>query len=160
MKKIKLSGVRGKGMVALVDDEDYQRLSEFRWNLHSAGYAVSGIKISGKKICLYMHRMVMDNPKNVVDHINFDKLDNRKINLRECTQQENCWNSSPVGGRAFKGVSLDKRNKKWKSYIRSEDRQVFLGYFKTEEEAAKAYDRGARKFFGVFARLNFPDIIQ
>ncbi len=96
----------------------------------------------------------------VVDHINHNGLDNRKENLRICTVAENCRNSRPSKRKnklsKYKGVSFDKKRKVYRVLIWHNKKQYFLGTFKNETEAAKAYDRKARELFGEFAYLNFP----
>ncbi len=144
-----------KGAIALVDDEDYYYLSKISWHLHSGGYAVG--KHPETKKLTYMHRIIMGaKDGEVVDHANHLKYDNRKENLRLCTQKENAWNSRGVEGKSrFKGVALsDKVSKPWFSRIRVDDGVLHLGYYKTEEEAAYAYDLAAKKYYGEFAYLN------
>lgn len=99
-----------------------------------------------------------------VDHINHDKLDNRRENLRLATHQQNKWNVPKQKHRdgrqptsQYKGVSLYKSNGKWTASIKAGERNIRLGYFLTEEEAARAYDAAAREHFGEFAYLNFPE---
>jgi hypothetical protein len=118
-----------------------------------------------------MHKLVIDaRSGEMVDHINGDPLDNRKENLRIVTNQQNSWNSrgaksfngKPTSSR-FKGVSRKickykgkPRYKYWVAKIGVDGTDVTLGHFKDEEEAAKAYDEAAKKYFGEYARLNFP----
>ena len=106
-----------------------------------------------------MHRFIMKPKSNeYVDHINGDKLDNRKENLRICTKKENQRNQKvrKDNTSGYKGVAL-MAGKYWRAYITSGgSRQKHLGNFKTKEEAARAYDEKAKEYFGEFARLNFP----
>lgn len=158
MKEIKLT----KGKVALIDDEDYEYLSRWRWKaLNGKGdwCAVRNTraKVKSKYVTLYMHRVIMDAPKGMtVDHINRNGLDNRRSNLRLATRRENQRNRGPVKDSAskYKGVVFDKRNKKWKAQINTGECNKFLGYFDTPEEAAKVYDEAAKKYHGAFAWLN------
>jgi hypothetical protein len=98
-------------------------------------------------------------PGFVVDHINGDPLDNRKSNLRVCTQAENLRNrrkrAKPTSSK-FKGVSRHtiSRQKPWLAKIKSDGKTIYLGTFETEEQAAEAYDRAALERFGTFAHLN------
>jgi hypothetical protein len=90
MKEIQLN----KGMVALVDDEDFRTVSLFKWYVATTGYAVHGERVNGKQLKIYMHRFVTNAPKNMqVDHINANRLDNRKENLKICTARENGENT-------------------------------------------------------------------
>lgn len=109
-----------------------------------------------------MHRLIMNTPDGMdTDHINRDKLDNRRENLRVCTTSQNTANSKKqsVNTSGFKGVfSIEgaKGNaKKWKSKIEVKGSSIYLGSFNTAQEAAKAYDNAAVKYFGEFAKLNF-----
>jgi len=108
-----------------------------------------------------MHREVLKVPDNMlVDHINHKGLDNRKANLREATHSENRYNrakpSNPAQSK-YKGVYWRKRNRKWQAQINFNKKRIYLGTFSDEIEAAKAYDRAARKYHGQFAYLNFPN---
>lgn len=140
-----------------VDVEDVLRLSEHSWTLSSHGYAVSR---KGNNKQIYLHRFLLGEPKGyVVDHINGDKLDNRKSNLRTCSIKENIRNMG--SGRRnksnkYRGVSWATKNRKWVSLITVDRRAIYLGLYESEEEAAKAYDAAAALYFGSFARLNFP----
>ena len=108
-----------------------------------------------------MHREVANTPDGLVcDHINGDSLDNRKANLRSATHLQNCWNArkSPQSAYSkYKGVTFDKMRQKWNAQICVNGKRIFLGTFKDETEAAKAYDSAAKRHFGEFAALNFPD---
>lgn len=90
----------------------------------------------------------------MVDHINGNKLDNRKSNLRICTDAENARNSSKKSGN-FKGVQWRSDKHKFRARIMDNGKEIFIGYFTNEIEAAKAYDTKAKELFGEFARLNF-----
>jgi hypothetical protein len=108
-----------------------------------------------------MHREIRRTPRELVcDHVNRNGLDNRKQNLRNCTARENNLNVGARKGATsrYKGVYLNRRMKKWAACIKSGDRKIHLGYFKSEQAAAQAYDRAAKELFGEFAYLNFPQL--
>jgi len=148
----------GRGQT-LVDDEDYEYLSSFRWRKigtdKKRGYASTEIK--GK--FFYMHRLLLEAPDEMqVDHINGDGLDNRRSNLRLCTNAENAMNMHVTNGTSgFKGVSWSKERQKWEAYIKFHGRMIHLGRFNSPVDAARRYDLEARKYFGEFARLNFEN---
>ena len=156
-RRIKLSW----GKYAIVDAEDYDRLSKYKWLALEKGRSLYAktFHLNGKS--LHMHRLIMNAPPHlVVDHINHDGLDNRKKNLRLCTHLENLRNARPSrgGSSEYKGVYWHKGSKKFVAQIAFKAKRIWLGYFKNEIEAAKAYDKAAKKFFGEFAFLNFPDL--
>jgi len=97
----------------------------------------------------------------VVDHINHNGLDNRKANLRPATRAQNNYNKLIVkhkeSSSKYKGVTWKKENKKWLAQINFKGDYIFLGYFKDERKAAKAYDEAAKKYYSEFACLNFPE---
>jgi hypothetical protein len=152
MKKIPLSGKVGKGKSILVDNEDYEMLIQHSWYLRRDGYVACGL--DGKTVLI--HRLIMAAKKGrKVDHINHDKLDNQKANLRLCTHSENMMNQRKFKGISkFKGVSFNKRQSSWFANITKNKKPFFLGYFDTEEEAAIAYNKKAKELFGEFAYLN------
>ncbi|MCR1994507.1 AP2 domain-containing protein [Bacillus paralicheniformis] len=157
MAKIPLHGKRGSGKFAIVDDEDFDYLSKYKWRLSTCGYAV---RTGDSGAVVRMHREVMDTPEGLVtDHINQNKLDNRKENLRVCTVAQNNMNSKkPIrNGYRFKGVSRLKHSGDWSATISINGRAVYIGRFNTEEEAAKAYDFYAKEHYGEYASLNFPN---
>ncbi len=147
---------------ALVDDEDFEFLSQFKWRL-SAGYAKndkSDGKMDGKRKfkSTLMHRLVNNTPEGCfTDHINRNPLDNRKCNLRTCTSAENQRNHGKkkiTTSSQYTGVSWDGFNKKWRSSIKAIGKSIFLGRFNCEIAAACAYNAAAKKYFGEFAGLN------
>ncbi|QGZ66307.1 HNH endonuclease [Paraburkholderia acidisoli] len=145
MREIPLS----KGLTAIVDDEDFDTLRGFNWFVSSWGYAVRNA--GGKQI--RMHRQIMgveNNRQILIDHINMDRLDNRRSNLRSCTQSQNLSNRpSPKNSTGFKGVT--KRNKKWTPRIFYKGRMRHLGCYTTPEEAHEVYCLWADLIQGEFA---------
>lgn len=160
MKQISLT----QGKYALVDDEDFERLNQHKWQVCKKGYCFyaqrSIQKSNGGWTTSPMHRQVMSAPPDMqVDHHNHNGLDNRKANLRLCTrsQQQHNQLSHKNTSSKYKGVCWYKLYKKWLASIRYMYKSYHLGYFYNEVEAAKAYDAKAKEIFGEFACLNFPD---
>lgn len=165
MKKIPLS----RGKYALVDDEDYNFLSQFNWHVQpgrKTDYATRGHYPVGEKgkgrVTVRMHREIMGLPMKgrdiVVDHINDNGLDNRRKNLRVCTARENRQNSTgrSKSSSKFKGVDWCPRDRCWRAYIKPKDQpRKFIGHLDSEIAAAKAYDKEALEHFGKYARENF-----
>lgn len=152
MKEIIL--YRNKG-VALVDDEDFNWLSQYRWHL-DRGYAAMTIKKPQKGI-MYMHRLINQTPKGMsTDHINRNKLDNRKANLRTCTQSLNNANSTQRTDNTsgVKGVVWHKRNERWQAQVTFQKKNYYLGQFTDKRDAIRARNRAALSFFGEFVNVD------
>ena len=161
MKKIKLS----QGRFALVDDEDFHELSKYKWHVRTGRNTLYAERYSpvkdrvGQQVM--MHRQIMSPPREMqIDHINHNGLDNRRRNLRICTNTENQQNSLPrkssSSSSKYKGVHRRRGAKKWTARIRTGVRQERVGAFLSEVDAAKAYDKAAIELHGEFAYLNFP----
>lgn len=149
----------GHSAVARVDDQDYEALAARHWYLKPNGYAMATFpKPEGGREYRTMHRVILDVPRGIqVDHINRDRLDNRRTNLRISDQSQNLANQvSRRGTSVFKGVYWTAAQKGWAATIRHDGRTIPLGVFDSEIEAAFAYDAAAAEHFGNFARLNFP----
>ena len=182
MKTITVESPKYGTQYILVDDDDYELVSQYTWTVvkKSSGKLYARTKIphpSGemierkdkkgkyrrKRAALMMHTLIMKTPEGYyIDHINPKRtLDNRKSNLRVCTHQQNCFNRSlsTLNKSGFKGVCYDKnhKSKKWRAYITHNAKNMSLGSYKTKEEAARAYDEKAKELFGEFAHLNFPE---
>jgi hypothetical protein len=156
-----------QGKVSLIDDDDADRVQDYKWTLffnprNGKRYAKRGIQCKGKKQqTIYLHRFLMDAPAHLhVDHINGDGLDNRRTNLRLVTPSQNQYNMKRQADTAtgFKGVQFDKRKKRYYARITSCGKTYALGGHSTAEAAAHAYDAKAVELFGEFALLNFPHI--
>ena len=148
-----------QGKVALIDDEDFENVSQHKWcaaKTHRRGfYAITSIK-NGKNMSL--HRLIMCTSSEMqIDHIDGNGLNCQRHNMRFATHSDNMknrrMNYNSVSG--FKGVNLYKRTGKYRASIRSDGINYHLGYFDSPEEAAHVYDMAARKLHGEFASLNF-----
>jgi HNH endonuclease/AP2 domain len=152
MKYIKLT----KNKFTVVDDEDYEMLNNRKWMYSSGGYAVRSTHRPGKNPGQeLMHRTITNCPKGLhVDHINGNRLDNRKANLRVVDAHFNHVNValSARNTSGSKGVDYRKDKKKWRARICIRGIQRNLGYFKTKEEAVVARIIAAKQYFGEYAR--------
>ncbi len=161
MKEIQLT----QGKLALVDDEDFERINQHKWQAvkwKGTFYASRSIrKPDGARYMLFMHRAVMGTPENMqTDHIECEGpdygLDNRKSNLRICTRAQNGQNRISYKNSASKYKGVNKRSKgtKWQASIRVDKKLISLGVYHHERDAAQAYNEAALKHFGPFARIN------
>jgi len=160
MKEILLT----QGKIALVDDEDYERLMQWKWCVHKCKgilYAARNVKLNGKRITFHMHREVLYfkyNDRRLIDHKNKNGLDNRKENLRSATSILNGWNCkiSKRNSSGYRGVSWIERDKIWRSQIQINGKMKNCGSFSTAIKAALEYDRMAIITRKENAILNFP----
>jgi hypothetical protein len=153
-----------QGLVAEVDN-DCAWLRQWRW--HASGhhprtglrYAQRSMRVGGKKIIIYMHRVILNAPDGAkVDHADGDGLNNRWANLRLCNHAQNIANANrPLGTSGYRGVTYAKRSGNWAAQITTNGSpRRGLGRFSTAADAARAYDDAAFAAWGAFARLNFP----
>lgn len=142
--------------IALVDTDDYEWLDSMKWHLND-GYALTSSFVNGKVKRYRMHRLIMAATKEQqIDHINGDRHDNRRNNLRYCNSSQNHMNVKIriINKSGYKGVSWSKSHKKWHTCIKLNRKVLFLGRFKDKIIAAQVYNKAAIKYFGKFARLN------
>lgn len=167
MKTIPLT----QGMVALVDDEDFDIVAGFKWHAlrrpNGLWHAVRTVRRHGIKRSIYMHRVIAGAAAHLeVDHRDGDGLNNRRGNIRIATKRQNAQNRRQRGAwktSRFKGVSWNEPRRRWRVVIaggptdaRGYARQIYVGVFRDEVIAAHAYDRAALEHFGDFAFTNFP----
>lgn len=155
------------GMVALVDAQDFERLSQYSWRARKGSkpggpelyYASRRVpSAAGRGPEIHMHHDLLG--PGLVDHKDGNGLNNQRSNLRHCTQSQNLANArfgSKGKTSRFRGVSFHRAKGRWQAQSKLNQKKVHLGRFVSEEEAARAYDNFAREHFGEFARLNFPD---
>lgn len=137
------------GDIGFIDTEDLSKFNKYFWGLNSQGYAHSRINGVLKRLHLYL----LDFPNRTVDHINRNKLDNRKANLRLCEQRENTRNLSKKKNNTsgFPGVNLIKKSGKWKARIMVDRKGIHIGHYDTFEEAVEARKKAEIKYFGEYA---------
>jgi hypothetical protein len=142
------------GRSFIFDIRDFFKVDAYSWSVSKYGYVLGSNK---KGTRTKLHRMLLKNPANVVDHINNTPWDCRRQNLREATQQQNTQNSrlNKNSTTGYKGVCFDKRKQKFLASIHPNRKTVFLGYYNNPIKAAQAYDCAALEYFGEFANLNF-----
>jgi len=150
MKEIQLT----QGKVAIVDDDDYEWLSLWRWcacNYGCTHYAKRNVKLPGGRwTTVFMHREILGlgpDDKLNVDHKNHEGLDNRRVNIRAVTQQENLFNREALG------VSWRKDRHKFRAYITVGQKQIHLGHYPTFAEALAARAAGKRKYHKILGRM-------
>lgn len=161
MKEIPLT----QGYVALVDDEDFERVSAHKWRAHVISktpnvlvYAVRSLtRIERKRKHIYMHHFIL-GAKALTDHLDDNGLNNQRENLRPATYSQNIANARKRGGCAspYRGVGWRKDIQKWTARITKDGVEYRVGYFREECDAALAYNLKAYELFGEFARFNEP----
>jgi len=161
--QIVIKNKEGVFTTVLYDDEDHGLLSGYKWYITRAGYAASSYNIGGKRGTILMHRVILSitDPKIKTDHINHNRADNRRLNIRPCTMVENARNKTGWGFSVYLGVSAIRSKRdpsriiSFQAQININGERAYLGRFKTEELAAKAYDNAAKEHHKGFANLNF-----
>ena len=164
MKHIPLT----QGKVAIVDDEDFDWLSQWKWCAvkgKTTYYASRNVYLGGgrkspKYNFIIMHRLILGLKKGdsrECDHRNHNGLDNQRHNLRICNRGQNMRNARPSRNKSskYKGVSWHNQAGQWRARIKDEGIETHIGHFCNEVDAAKAYDAKAKDIYGEFAYLNF-----
>jgi hypothetical protein len=158
MKKINISTRKYPKTFTIVDDENYDYLNQWKWYKSYYGYAVRMKIIKNKTICIYMHRLISGDPKrNEIDHINGNRLDNRKKNLRTCTPKQNSRNRKAIQSKLYchyKGVCYDKHKKEWESSLWINRKRIERRRFDSCLEGVLYYNKIARKYYGAFSKVN------
>lgn len=145
------------GQHAIIDEKNFEDLAKYKWHLSANGYCVrTQKKTKTQPKTVYMHRQIMSYPPSPVDHRDHDKTDNREVNLRICSNADNCRNNrlSKRNTSGYKGVTWHKKGKKWNAEIIYFYKKIFLGLHTSKIEAAKAYNEAATRLYGEFACLN------
>jgi hypothetical protein len=146
----------------VLDDDDWENIKHLKWYISPLGYAVSGNwnKETKNASHITMHRFIMCPAKGLeIDHINGNKLDNRRCNLRIVTHQQNMSNikKKHKSKSIYKGLSWKTNENRWVVRVKFNYKEYYVGRFLDEIDAAHAYDFAALQLFGEFANLNFPD---
>lgn len=167
MKTIVISSKKYGEKHVFIDDEDFEMISNINWCLRKCGenfYAhspkyIGGGRANRKNFSQLMHKLVLPcNDSEVIDHIDGNGLNNQKINLRICTQQQNCFNRSRLNKNnisGYMGVTWHKKAEKYMASITKGGKRFYLGLYSSIEEAARTRDKKAIEMFGEFASLNF-----
>ena len=149
MKTIPLT----RGKEAVIDDADYELVSKYKWH-YNGRYAVHTTYIDNKKVNIWMHRLIMDTPKGLfTDHINFDRLDNRKSNLRIATKSENMHNrpAQTNNTSGHKNIYFDKSRKLWAVEVKVQGKKTHIGRYKDIADALIARNEAYKDIVGEFA---------
>jgi hypothetical protein len=148
-----------KGMFVLIDESDFEDISKHKWTVMTPGRCAYAYRRPLGKVIL-LHRYLMDAPAGMeVDHINGNGLDCRRSNMRVCTRSQNFANRNKCSVKKtsiFKGVWWDSTRAKWASAVKKNGKKICLGRFDTPEQAAHVYDKAAIRYFGKYAKLNYP----
>lgn len=164
-RKIELT----QGKHAIVDDEDYGWVSQWKWHVHRSNpggetfYARCNMGAWPNQKKVYLHREIMKPPPGMqVDHIDGNGLNCTRANMRLATDTQNRYNQRPYSNNksGFKGVVWNKPTKKWQARIGVNGKKISLGYYDSPEDAARAYDKAAREYHGEFAYTNFAPAKQ
>jgi hypothetical protein len=155
------------GYDVLIDDENFELINAYTWRFtstcHGGPYLYRRYRSNGKQRMIFFHRTITCCPKGMlIDHINGNTLDNRKCNLRICTHQQNMKNQKRRKNNTsgYKGVSFDKRDKVYRAHISLNMKRIYLGSFKSPEDAYAAYCEASKKYHGEFGRTDCKSAIK
>ena len=162
MREIPLGGRKYPGLVALVDDEDYEAAMTRRWHPICTNGSTLYVSSGRGRAFIYLHNFIcqLHGLSASPDHANRNALDNQKRNFRlkpSASQQGANQGLRRNNTSGFKGVSWSRKSQKWEAYIMVNRHRRRLGWFDNPEDGARAYDKAAVESFGEFAALNFPD---
>lgn len=150
-----------RGRVTVIDHEDYKKIKRYKWHYKDTGYAVSYSKGSAaERKQVRMHRLITKCPtRKEVDHIDGNKLNNCKENLRVCTRSQNMMNKGKPkkGSSRFKGVSWHEKSGKWRARIKMNGLEMYLGIFESENEAFRVYREACLFHHKAFANIGGTD---
>ena len=151
-----------KGYSAMVDDEDFDSVSKYNWSAYKVGDTIYAARKTsskfGKRETVFMHRFIMGNKKGDprIDHKDRNGLNDTRENLRDVTGSQNQMNAIANSNKTslYKGVFYRKENKKFRASIMLNGKVFRLGYFASDADAGRAYNKKAKELFGEFSRLN------
>lgn len=155
MTKLQLT----KDKFTIIDEDMLPFLRQWHWTFDGR-YACRTVRENDKRTKIYLHKLINQTPTGKdTDHINGDKLDNRRENLRSATRGQNCVNQGKYKNKTsrYKGVCWHKQRRKWKAEIKRGGVKKHLGLFVSEKDAARAYDKAVQEYFGNYAILNMED---
>ncbi len=153
MRRIPLHGKHGLGKFVLVDDRDYEKLSQYKWRMTTLGYVVRTHYVRPKINVIWMHREIMETPKGLeTDHIDHNRLNNQRSNLRIATHQQNNYNKGPQTNNTsgHKGISWRKAIKRWDVQVNGQ----YIGVYITLDEAVIAQKQAQARLQGEFAHVS------
>ncbi len=159
MKIIDIKRKSGEIYHCLIDDDDYEKVNQYKWHIKKIGNNIYAEHWLPKNKTLLMHWLILDLKERIIDHKDCNGLNNQKSNLRYCNKSQNAINTKRVRGKSkYKGVSQAQSHgiyyNSWYAYAYSNNKRYFLGQFKTEKEAAIAYNLKSIELHGNFAKLN------
>lgn len=157
MQKLKIWNKRaGQYENILISNDDFERVSEIKWYIYWSGHGYRVYGTFNKKL-VTLANFIHDDYNLMFDHKDGNPFNNQRENLRAADRHQNSWNRKKTYYKKYKGTTYNSKLKKYLARIKHYNKLENLGYFQTEEEAAKAYDAKAKELFGEFASLNFPE---